>query len=427
MLSFLLGLAAAAATQQPNELSADQAMDRDVDPALRRPADYVVHEWGTFTSMVGTAGAVLEGLQREEEALPKFVHTLGTIAEWQRGRTKLPTSRVTQKMETPVLYFHAKSPLRVRVDVWFAGGLMTQFYPLPSAVAPELGDLAAGLVDMSRIEGSALKWDIDLVPRSSPPPAEIPIVAADDPWAFARQVDAAYVRTRTADTPASIEAEHYLFYRGLGRWQPRFSLQQSANDTVLLHNGMADTVPFVALLELDAMGGRFAVGTAMPGGGDQALSLAAVSRQANRALLAGQLGDAVQKALARTGLFADEARAMVATWSRSWFQKDGARVIYVLPRAEVEAVLPLSLQPEPKELVRTLVGRLEFITAAAQLRTEAALRASASADPAVHANGEARLQALDRFLEPHLRNVAASGTDAAVRVLAEQRLAREPR
>src|SRR5262245_63772093 len=79
------------------------------------PANYVAHEWGTFTSMTGTDGIVLEGLQREEEALPKFVHDLLKIDAFSATDEKMPASRVTQKMETPVVYFYSDEPLRVQV------------------------------------------------------------------------------------------------------------------------------------------------------------------------------------------------------------------------------------------------------------------------------------------------------------------------
>jgi hypothetical protein len=395
------------------------------DPA-DKPADYVAHEWGTFTSMVGTNGIVLEGLQREEEALPRFVHDLLRIAEAEEVHAKIPSSRVTQKMETPVIYFHTDQALRVRVDVWFAHGLMTQFYPLPGVVTPDLQTMQAARIDMSKVDGSALHWDIDLVPRTEPAPREIPAVGADEPWAIARQVHAAWVRTAN-QAPAKAEAEHYLFYRGLGRWQPKLLLARDGAGAVKLTNGMRDEVPFVAVLELGAQGGRFAVGQPLAGGATQRIAWGDQEVIPSRALLAGRLGDAVHKALVRSGLFEDEARAMVATWSRSWFQKDGARVIYVLPRSEVDQVLPLSLQPAPRELVRTLVGRLEFITTAAQQNVERALRDSSSPDGAVRGAGELALAALDRFLEPHLRNVASNGSDAAVRALAERRLAAETR
>src|SRR5699024_8950266 len=106
-------------------------------------ANYVAHEWGTFTSMVGTDGIALDGLHHEEESLPKFVHDLLRIESFGTTHTKFPASRVTQKMETPVIYFHTDEPLHVRASVWFSKGLMSQFYPLPATVTPELPDARA--------------------------------------------------------------------------------------------------------------------------------------------------------------------------------------------------------------------------------------------------------------------------------------------
>ena len=401
-----------------------RAQEPQQDPP---PANYVAHEWGTFTSMVGQGGMVLEGLQREEEALPKFVHDLLQIDEFAATESKMPASRVTQKMETPVIYFHTDEPLRVQVSVWFSRGLMTQFYPLPSEVYPQLADARQQRIDMSKVDGSSLGWDVELVPRSRPAPPGIPAVAADQPWAIARQVDAAWVQTCVDGTPAKAEAEHYLFYRGLGRAQPQVGLRVAARGRVVLQNGMASAIPFAAVLELGAQGGRFAVGRPVASGAEQAFDLGQVAFDADRELLARRLGAAVQHALEATGLYQDEARAMVATWSRSWFQKDGSRVIYVLPRQQVDQLLPISFTPRPKELVRTLVGRLEFITPEAQADVEQALRGQQSGDGLVRAAAAAALQKLDRFLEPHLRNVARSGSDASVRALAERQLAALPR
>lgn len=143
--------------------------------------------------------------------------------------------------------------------------------------------------------------------------------------------------------------------------------------------------------------------------------------------MARQLGAAVMQGLVQQGLFVDEARAMVATWSRSWFQKDGARVIYVLPREQVDAVLPLHLVPRPKELVRVLVGRLEFITPEAQARVEQAVRDRSAGDGPATARADAVFQSLDRFLEPHLRNVAQHGSDPGLRRAATMLLAEPPR
>jgi hypothetical protein len=390
----------------------------------QKPGNYTAHEWGTFTSMVGRDGVVLEGLQREEEALPKFVHDLLKVEEYAEGGGKIPASCVTQKMETPVIYFHTDEPQKVHVSVWFQRGLMTQFFPLPSEVMPQLADARQQRVDMSKVDGSSLAWDLELVPRSQPEPAEVPKVGADHPWAIARQVDAAWVRTcPPGGSPAKVEAEQYVFYRGLGRAQPKLGLRSTAGGAVEVENGMASAIPFAAVLELGARGGRFVVGRPLGAGGRQTFELGKVAFDADREMLSRRLGAAVQHALEATGLFQDEARAMVATWSRSWFQKDGSRVIYVLPREQVDQMLPIGFMPPPKELVRTLVGRLEFITPEVQQEVEQAVRNHDSPDAALRAQATARLQGLDRFLEPQLRNIAQHGSDAAVRQKAERLLA----
>src|ERR1041384_2150730 len=125
-----------------------------------KPGNYVAHEWGTFTSMVGRDGVVLEGLQREEEALPKFVHDLLKVEEYAQAETKFPASRVTQKMETPVIYFHTDEPQKVQARVGVQQGLMTQFFPLPSEVFPELAEARKQRLDMTKVDGSSLEWDL---------------------------------------------------------------------------------------------------------------------------------------------------------------------------------------------------------------------------------------------------------------------------
>src|SRR2546421_3458348 len=72
------------------------------------PKAIVVHEWGTFTSMLGSTGQSLEGLHHEEEALPSFVHARSSDTVGMKGLAMPPTG-VTQKLETPVLYFYTQT------------------------------------------------------------------------------------------------------------------------------------------------------------------------------------------------------------------------------------------------------------------------------------------------------------------------------
>ena len=54
---------------------------------------------------------------------------------------------------------------------------------------------------------------------------------------------------------------------------------------------------------------------------------------------------------------------MVDTWRDSWFE-EGTRLLYVVPRSAVDAMLPLDIRPQPVETARVFVGRLELITPA---------------------------------------------------------------
>ena len=63
-----------------------------------------------------------------------------------------------------------------------------------------------------------------------------------------------------------------------------------------------------------------------------------------------------------SGLYKDESVAMVNTWENGYFQTKGLRLLYVLPPEWTEEILPMKMVPTPKDLVRTLVGRVEVLT-----------------------------------------------------------------
>ena len=98
----------------------------------RAQADYTVHEWGTFTSVSGSDGVLLPGLQQEEEPLPMFVHSHAGMG-WNYGKGwSRPLQNVTIKMETPVIYFYTSQPFEAHVHVGFNGGSISQWFPTRS-------------------------------------------------------------------------------------------------------------------------------------------------------------------------------------------------------------------------------------------------------------------------------------------------------
>jgi hypothetical protein len=68
------------------------------------------------------------------------------------------------------------------------------------------------------------------------------------------------------------------------------------------------------------------------------------------------------KSLTATGLYEREAVAMVKTWDDAWFKEEGTRLLYLVPRARTDELLPLAVEPKPTEVVRVLVGRHDFLT-----------------------------------------------------------------
>ena len=57
---------------------------------------------------------------------------------------------------------------------------------------------------------------------------------------------------------------------------------------------------------------------------------------------ATRLSEAVTRALDATGLYHDEAIAMVNTWRRQWFRTPGVRALYLLPQSWTEQSIPLT-------------------------------------------------------------------------------------
>ena len=80
--------------------------------------NFIVHEWGTFTSIAGKDGVALEWRPLNGSAdLPKFVHTMQQEGLGLRhSRTKAELSAQV-RMETPVLYFYANQEMNVSAKV----------------------------------------------------------------------------------------------------------------------------------------------------------------------------------------------------------------------------------------------------------------------------------------------------------------------
>ncbi len=410
----------------------------DNDPFAKK-SPLVVHEWGTFTSMQGSNGSALEGLQHEEESLPDFVYSRTKIRECPlrahgyKG-LEVPASKVTQKMETPVIYFHTQSSQKIRVRVDFMGGLITQWYPVSNLLGPAENKIKDGPLDISKVESSFLEWDAELIPWTGQAPGGIHQVEDTNPWKYAREVHAASVRTLPHTGPLTVsalvagktgtaaasnrmgpfpETERYLFYRGLGTFSMPVKIESSEDGRSLVRNTGQHAMPQVFALEMTPKGGRFQSLGKLGGGQTAELSLVK-SPLRNKDVVVQEIKTQIQSSLVQQGLFDDEAAAMVKTWSRQWFTTEGSRLIYIVARECTDKVLPLQITPTPDATVRVLVGRLEYLTPKVEAEITDALRNRLSKNDALRDAATARLMNLGRFLEPCVRCALAKNTDQSV-------------
>jgi hypothetical protein len=110
---------------------------------------------------------------------------------------------------------------------------------------------------------------------------------------------------------------------------------------------------------------------------------------------------------------------MVKTWRSSWFGEPGTRVLYSLPRESTDAVLPLRLDPAPRELVRVMIGRLETLTVEDERSIGELVAQLGNGDPVVRDRKTAVLRRLGRFAEPALARAATLSDDPEVRTRAQ--------
>ena len=67
----------------------------------------------------------------------------------------------------------------------------------------------------------------------------------------------------------------------------------------------------------------------------------------------------LRDALIANGLFADEAEAMLNTWEHAYFQSQGTRIMFIVPKVWVDRHLPLTVSV-PAEIVRVYIGRVDL-------------------------------------------------------------------
>ncbi len=321
--------------------------------------DYTLHEWGTFTTVIGSDGTHLDGVYREDAPLPKFVYQLDAPPRIARGvarRTKgLNYSRtfahVNVRLETPVIYFYTDKAFDAQVDVGFKNGTIGQWYP----------DRSAGeqrqrhpLLDFAKPRKGSIRWNVHVEPAGEDQSARVFRSGELPCWLYPRYPDSALV------TNANKETEKYLFYRGLGRMELPVVFTSTDQDLHVTNRGKNKIAQWL-VFELSEKGeARWWLPD--PIAGETGSATVQLNSQHHRAEWKTALYADGHKMLMDAGLYRKEADAMLQTWWASYFETPGRRVFWIVPRAKVDEILPLKVSPTPKDTVRVIVGRSEILT-----------------------------------------------------------------
>jgi len=161
-------------------------------------ADVTVHEWGTFTAVAGKDGQAVEWQPFTGSTdLPEFVEHLNS-ANFKSGL------RGTIRMETPVMYFYSPQEATVSVSVTFTKGLITEWYPHASRVAPS-GLLRNASLDQLQTDGSIAWNQLHVAPNLT---AEFPREDQENRYYAARETASAPL---TVNAPRGEQEEKFLF------------------------------------------------------------------------------------------------------------------------------------------------------------------------------------------------------------------------
>lgn len=384
-----------------------------------KPDDLVVHEWGTFTSIAGKDGVAIDWRPLNGPSdLPKFVYSdanpdgyRGTFGPSGKG----DMARV--RMETPVIYFYTQKAMDVNVSVRFPKGKVTEWYPQASVVNRGFAPAQNANFDMGA-KRSGIEWGtVRLLPGE---PVDYIRETADSHYYPARETDSVPIQVCNADK-SRIEREKFLFYRGIGNFE--LPLRVRLHGDKLLLGTIEDKFGPKSdpgrninnAIVFENRGGRIGYTVVPSVSGDTQVARPQLDRTM------GDVYTELESILVAQGLYQKEARAMIETWKDSWFE-EGVRVFYILPRRTTDEVLPLTVEPRPRETVRVLVGRSEVVTPEMEKAVRGEVDRLRSPSAATRNAAAEALRQHGRFYEPILKSVLARERVPGVRRQIEQLL-----
>ena len=320
-------------------------------------SSYIAHEWGTFTTLQRSNGERLNGLFKDEEVLPSFVKSISFHNKKDipndKGYDLVSTElrNVSVKMETPVIYFYSDKARQVHVDIEFAGGSISQWYPdrTNGEVNPDVP-----MLDFAEERTGWIEWDATILAPEDQASYTNDISLETPQWVRPRATQSNLIRGSDENV------EKFLFYRGIGNFEVPLKVEFNTEDNLVLTNQGGDKLSYVMVYQKE----HNQPATIWWAGELHGNYTKVVQRDGvvnnNENMQNGLLE--FENALVKAGLYREEAKAMLETWKESYFEREGLKVFWIAPSAFTNRILPLKITPPPDELRRIIVGRSEVLT-----------------------------------------------------------------
>ena len=198
--------------------------------------------------------------------------------------------------------------------------------------------------------------------------------------------------------------EKFLFYRGAGSFKPTLNVAVDKSGGFLLSNNK-DTPPRE-------------VYTVHVEKGAQPIVHYYSSLQAKKVILASSdvAAKHLQSRLEAKGLFTKEAVGMVKIWRKAMFEKVGQRAMYMMEKADIDKMLPLTITPKPKKQVRVVLVRFECLSNSTKQKIEILIKQLGAVNFRDRRDAEKQLTETGRIGEALMRAVYANEKDPEVRL-----------
>ena len=273
---------------------------------------FIVHEWGVLLRNSTTSGNCFETSKEMVALLPDFVKTYSMPQQEMRIWYK------------PVLHFYGRDGLAIDVTIRTAKGIPTVYWPQPTITA--IG------------QNFDMRWTGTL---SAKEPGSFNSVRKDHWWNIARRVPGKYVNTAQGN-------ERFIFYEATALQEPLVTATVAA-DAITVNNADTEESGQVLMIVNDGDTRRWATLKRIPAKGSLALK--------PEAIVAGDASGEALLAACRAqwesyGMTREEAAAMVEVWKEDILKTEGFLMISRMPEAYYRAMFPLSVTPQPDEIVR---------------------------------------------------------------------------